>query len=269
MKKHVYSIGEVSRITGLSKDTLRYYDKINLLKPGYINPGNHYRYYTYEQFWQIDIIVCCRKLNIPILKIQEILQSKNNHEVVKLMMEHQKEALQLSDYYKRVAEDIDWYAKKSKQIQEITENSEVMVKYFPEKKVICGKTVEDAHTYHMQLKESVNLAAKHVETFRRNYGYILDVKGLKSNRFKKIREYIEFDNQEESIDPEHVLVIPGGYYAACVVQVEKGKADFAILNTWLRENDLSPDFIIAEEVGLQLFDYLDKKHPCEVRVFVK
>ncbi len=32
MKEEYYQIGEVSRITGISKDTLRFYDKINLIR---------------------------------------------------------------------------------------------------------------------------------------------------------------------------------------------------------------------------------------------
>ena len=269
MAEHIYSIGDVSRITGLSKDTLRYYDKINLLKPGYIDASNHYRYYTYDQFWQIDIIICCRKLNIPIQKIREILQSKDNDEVVNLMKEHQKEALYLSDYYKRVAEDIDWYAKKSKQIQNIEKGTGVTVKYFPKKSVICGKTTEDAKEYHLHLQESCRNATKYSDTFRRNYGYILDAKSIEKNIFKKKREYIEFDNMEEIIDPEYLLELPEGLYVSCIVQLEKGRADFSLLNEWLKENKIDPEYVIAEEIGLQLFDYLEHKHPCEVRVLVK
>ena len=38
-----FSIGEVSKITGLSIDRLRNYDKIGLLKPSYIDPKSGYR----------------------------------------------------------------------------------------------------------------------------------------------------------------------------------------------------------------------------------
>ena len=58
-----YLIGEVSKIMGISKDTLRFWDKIGLLKPKYVDPENCYRYYTYDQFWSMDIIMCCRSLN--------------------------------------------------------------------------------------------------------------------------------------------------------------------------------------------------------------
>ena len=45
MEQSYYRIGEVSRATGLSKDTLHFYDKIGLLSPDYVDPQNGYRYY--------------------------------------------------------------------------------------------------------------------------------------------------------------------------------------------------------------------------------
>jgi len=39
-----YSIQEVARMLGMSKDTLRYYDKIGLVKP--VREGNRYRMYS-------------------------------------------------------------------------------------------------------------------------------------------------------------------------------------------------------------------------------
>lgn len=41
----MYKISEFSEITGLSKETLRYYAEVGLLEPAYINPDNHYLYY--------------------------------------------------------------------------------------------------------------------------------------------------------------------------------------------------------------------------------
>lgn len=40
------SIGQVSEICRISVKTLRYYDKIGLLKPVYIDSASRYRYYS-------------------------------------------------------------------------------------------------------------------------------------------------------------------------------------------------------------------------------
>ena len=45
----MYQIGEFSYLCETTIKTLRYYDKINLLKPVKINPLTGYRYYSEKQ----------------------------------------------------------------------------------------------------------------------------------------------------------------------------------------------------------------------------
>jgi len=45
----VLSIGEFSKICGVSTKTLRYYDEIGLINPDEINAESGYRYYSIEQ----------------------------------------------------------------------------------------------------------------------------------------------------------------------------------------------------------------------------
>jgi len=99
MTDKYYRIGEVSRITGISKDTLHFYTKIGLLVPDYIAPENQYRYYSIDNLWQLDIITACRKLGIPLEKVKEILSLRDNGKIVDLLMDYREEALRLSAYY--------------------------------------------------------------------------------------------------------------------------------------------------------------------------
>ncbi|WP_277586982.1 MerR family DNA-binding transcriptional regulator [Psychrobacillus antarcticus] len=41
----MYKISEFAHLTGLSKETLRYYADVKLLEPAYIDPVNNFRYY--------------------------------------------------------------------------------------------------------------------------------------------------------------------------------------------------------------------------------
>lgn len=56
MKEGCYLIGEVSKITGISRDTLHFYSKTWLLVPDYIDERNQYRYYSRFNLWQLDIM---------------------------------------------------------------------------------------------------------------------------------------------------------------------------------------------------------------------
>lgn len=50
-------IGEMAQIHGISAQTLRYYDRIDLFKPSYTNEESGYRYYGIEQFAHLESIL--------------------------------------------------------------------------------------------------------------------------------------------------------------------------------------------------------------------
>ncbi len=64
--KKYFSIGEFSKISGLSIKALRYYEKIGILTPSYTDPSSLYRYYTRDQLKITNIILLSLFLNIPL-----------------------------------------------------------------------------------------------------------------------------------------------------------------------------------------------------------
>ncbi len=74
--KEFYTIGEVSKIFKVSTDTLRFYDKINLIKP-WKSGDNGYRYYSKAQFEMISTIILLRSIGTPIQKLYQILNYKD------------------------------------------------------------------------------------------------------------------------------------------------------------------------------------------------
>ncbi|BBM17815.1 transcriptional regulator [Enterococcus avium] len=67
------TIGKLSKLTGIHVKALRYYDRIGILIPAYINPENSYRYYTREHIYLVDMIKLCAEINIPLKDIKEFL----------------------------------------------------------------------------------------------------------------------------------------------------------------------------------------------------
>ncbi len=70
----LFSIGEVSRYQGISKQTLIYYDKIGLFRPAYVDPNNGYRYYTYQQLDLLDTILILKKSGLSLGSIRRHLE---------------------------------------------------------------------------------------------------------------------------------------------------------------------------------------------------
>ena len=265
-----YTVGEVSRITGVSRDMLRFYDKMGLVKPAYINEETKYRYYTYDQFWLIDIIQMCRGLDIPLKEIGLILQSKDDDRVLQLLKEHQKEALEKSRYFQRVAEDIDWYAKEKDRMQEAYDAGNVSVRRIPARQVLLGKNDADMQLYHQKLQELCSSTLKCTNSFCRHYGFVLDTDEMKKDRFIKTAEYLYFEeNLLADVDPGRLTTLRAGEYACCVVNIINAKADFSTLRAWCWKEGVKAEYVIADEIGLHLFHYSDQNYLCEAKVLIK
>ncbi len=68
-----FMAGEMARLHGISKQTLLYYDRIGLLKPREKNETTSYRYYTLEQFEELDVILCLKNLGMKLKEIKGYL----------------------------------------------------------------------------------------------------------------------------------------------------------------------------------------------------
>ncbi|MGN0178306.1 MAG: MerR family transcriptional regulator [Monoglobaceae bacterium] len=168
MNNRYYRIGEVSKITGISKETLHFYSRIGLLVPEYTNPDNGYAYYSHRNLWQLDIISTCRKLSIPLETVKQILSLRNNGEIVKLLMAYRDEAIRLSAYYQQVAEDIIWYREENEHIIEARANEiEITEKYIESEVVIAGDDKENDFSYHANLQNATKNETRYSTSIRR------------------------------------------------------------------------------------------------------
>ncbi|RDY26169.1 MerR family transcriptional regulator [Romboutsia weinsteinii] len=79
-----FSIGEMAKLHKISIQTLRYYDQIDLFKPVYVDQESNYRYYSIDQFSQLDIIKYLKYLGMPLKEIKSKLE-ENNEEILKLL----------------------------------------------------------------------------------------------------------------------------------------------------------------------------------------
>ena len=69
------SIGKVSKLTNVSIKSLRYYDKIGILRPAFVNTETNYRYYTEEQLYLLDAITLCIRLGIPLKDLNNYVEN--------------------------------------------------------------------------------------------------------------------------------------------------------------------------------------------------
>ena len=71
----MYSIGMFSKINRITTKTLRHYDEINLLKPGYVDKFTGYRYYTSDQLVILHKIITLKQMGLSLTEIKEVLDN--------------------------------------------------------------------------------------------------------------------------------------------------------------------------------------------------
>lgn len=72
---NLFSIGELSKLQNISRQTLIFYDHIGLFCPAYINPDNGYRYYSSSQLDYLDTICIMKKIGFSLEEIKAHMNS--------------------------------------------------------------------------------------------------------------------------------------------------------------------------------------------------
>lgn len=88
--KDKYTISEIARFFHVSSQTLRYYDKIGLYKPAIVDKENGYRYYRYEQFFTLSLIIQLKQLNFSLEDIRKYIQTKEVCYLEEILEKEQK-----------------------------------------------------------------------------------------------------------------------------------------------------------------------------------
>ena len=81
----LFRIGEVARLYGVSVSTLRHYERLNLLRPEYIDPETGYRYYSVNQFEPLDTIRYLRQLGLPLPEIASFINNRSLPEIQRML----------------------------------------------------------------------------------------------------------------------------------------------------------------------------------------
>lgn len=108
------SILEFSRLTGIKRDTLRFYDRIDLLKPK-ARGENGYRYYTRRQLSSGYLISSLRLLGVGLEDIREYSADRTPEKMLRLFAEQEayiqgeieklRETSDIMQQYTRMAQD--------------------------------------------------------------------------------------------------------------------------------------------------------------------
>ncbi|WP_308636884.1 MerR family transcriptional regulator [Paenibacillus silvisoli] len=73
----MYKISEFVEMTGLSKETLRYYAEVKLLEPAYTDPVNRYRYYDDGSYFEAMLLAKLRRFGFTIQEMSAVMRDES------------------------------------------------------------------------------------------------------------------------------------------------------------------------------------------------
>lgn len=83
--KDYYKIGEISKIYGIGRDSLMYYEELGILNP--VRDSNCYRLYTMNDIWKLNLIKELRTFNFPMEKIKEYIANRTINSTMEMLKE--------------------------------------------------------------------------------------------------------------------------------------------------------------------------------------
>jgi len=95
----MYTIGQVAKFLGVSRDTLKFYEEKGLVKPQQ-NSENGYRTYNHFDIYDITTINFYREIDFEIKKIQELRKGKSIEGIQSMLGEKEQEVLEQIAYKK-------------------------------------------------------------------------------------------------------------------------------------------------------------------------
>jgi DNA-binding transcriptional MerR regulator len=124
----MFKIGEFSRFSQVTVKTLRYYDKLGLLKPARVDRFTGYRYYSASQLPRINRILALKDLGLSLDQIAQLLEDDLSPDQIRGMLRLKQAEIQqeVREEQARLAR-VEWRLKQIEQ-EETMPTQEVVLK---------------------------------------------------------------------------------------------------------------------------------------------
>lgn len=86
----MYKISEFSEMTGLTKETLRYYAEVKLLEPAFIDSKNNYRYYDDGSYFLAILLIKLRRLGFTLQEMISVMEDESFANLEALLLQKRK-----------------------------------------------------------------------------------------------------------------------------------------------------------------------------------
>ncbi len=241
------SITHLAKLRNVTAETLRYYDRIGLFKPVYVDPQTNYRYYSVLQYEKLGTIKELRQLGMTLKEIKEYFNNRSARKSLSMLknkhneLKNKIENLKLLE--KSISEKIDFL---SIVINESSKN-EVILKEFPDREIITfGRIIRDEIDLSygfLELENSLEEISPILASNR--LGFIISKESIKCLEDTNSNKIFVFTKGKSKVDKRHIKNVKGGTYA-CIYNSGK---------PWHREESIKKLIRYIKDNGLVVAGY--------------
>jgi len=257
----LFLIGEISKLFNINSKTLRYYDELDLFKPQLIDNKTGYRYYSSNQFEQLNTINYLKVLGMSLKDIKTHLNKRSIPYITELFEIQKKQNLnkinELLSIQKKIENRIIFLENlKNVEVDKISED------IFPERLVLSlKKNIKNNHDIELSIRELENSNEKNNSVFIGKIGISINEENLKKSSFSEYHELFMII-EEDYFDKTKLRVFPKGKYITISFRGSHEKAPlyYEKLLNYIKEKHYK---IIGDSFERTLVDFALTNNPNE------
>lgn len=215
--KNYFTISEFAKLRDININSLRYYEKLGILKPAYIDEKTNYRYYSAEQVSVLNKIILCIQLGIPLKEMVRYIDEDGDLQSQKLLEQGQIVAQKRIEEMQNNLKYIEYSLKSIEENKAFVNQKGLYTRKLQERKVI----VTDYYESILEAKEMVSEVSKIYKLAQKKEmfpilpaGQILQIDEAGQ---MKVCFFLEILNCKE--DHQKLLTIPAGEYSCMQAEV--------------------------------------------------
>ena len=231
--KQAYKIGELSKLYGISVDSLRYYEKIGLLQPYRSESG--YRYYSHRDIWKLNTIRDLRDLGFSMEQIRQYL-SDHSVETTLALLSREQQAID-----EKIAELQKLHRNVEKRRRAITDACQLPVDQIRLAHFPCRRcyTIGEGYTHTSEM----DVLMRRLQNMDREHLYLIGsnqlgtvISGREAQSSGKVRYESVFVLDDRGGD-----ILPEGDYLTVTYRGDYAKSEYWIgrLFSWAKEREIS------------------------------
>lgn len=260
----LFSIGEVAKLKDVTIKALRYYHKVGILVPRYIDESSGYRYYSIDQLIHLDVIRGCRALGTSIEELQTIFKTCQTDELVLFLQDKKKEACQQISKMQQIIADIDRLTDAVSTSKALLEQMEIKVESLAKRPILKTQCLEvgdlkELISYSelekLSQEQNINLS------MQRGIVYEYDAQGKSAPLFV----FGEIETRDDhSLHDEY---LPAGIYVTMAYHKENEGERMAHMRQYLKDHQLKVKYLIEYDLYHDFFN--PKTYGCLMQLLIE